>query len=218
MTHKQVDRFLIFLIIILSAACLYLINREDVVELSNETQYVALTDSAQDIVTNIQIEPSPSVGDVVFDSGVVKNGVVGYFAYGAFVIAVPDWMVNNWYNTQGEIAGLTIFSPRATDGNRDFSDIVIYTATTTETMNAAYLFEKDKDADVSEILLSRSGDFRIYHTERQVGDRIYSTYYIDGNGKTGTFQFDADVKNYYKYSIKIKEFINGIGVGEKVRG
>jgi len=219
MTHKQVDRLLIFLIIILSAACLYLVNKNEAVDLSNESQYVASTDSAQDIVSNIQIEPSPSIGDIVFDSGNVKSGVVGYFAGGAFVTAVPDWMANNWYSKDGEAKGFMVFAPRTTDDNRDFSDIVIYTATTTETMNAAYLFEMARvGTDISEIILGQGGDLRIYHTEQQITDRVFSTYYIDGNGKTGVFNFDADVKNYYKYSVKIKEFINGLGVGGKVRG
>ena len=218
MKNKQLDYFLIALIIILSAICLYLINKRDVVDLSNQTKYVALTDSTQDIVSNIQIEPSPSIGDMVFDSGNVKNGVVGYFAGGAFVTTIPDWMANNWISKTGNTPEVTIFSPRTTEENRDFSDIIVVTATTTETMNAAYLFQVDREPNVSEILLSPSGDFRIYHTERHQGDWVYSTYYIDGKGKTGRFHFSADMKNYYKYSVKIKEFIFGLGVNEEVRG
>ncbi len=215
MTHKQLDYFLIFLIIVLSAACLYFINVGDNSTVAYQAEYVAKSDD----ITVINLQPTYSVGDIVFDSGDVKNGVVGYFAGGAFVTTLPDWMVNNWISKTDDVPGTTVFSPRTTDETRDFSDIVVYTTATSETANAEYFFERDKiAANVAEVLLGRNGDFRIYHIETEVAGRVFSRYYIDGNGMTGIFTFDASSKNYYKYSVKIKEFINGLGVNEKVRG
>ncbi len=212
MKNKQLEFLLISVIVVLSAACLYLINKGEV-----RTSYTAIPD-ATEIIKVISTNDN-QINDIVFDSGTEESNVVGYFANGAFTTVVPSWMANNWYSKVGEVSDTTVFSPRTADSNRDFTDIVVYTASTSETLNAAYLFDKDNDdAIVSEILIGQNGDFRIYHTESRKDGRIFSKFYIDGNGQTGIFTFDASEKNYYKYSVKIKEFIFGLGVSEEVRG
>lgn len=212
MNNKQLEVLLISVIVVLSATCLYLINKEEA-----HTSYTSIPDAVE-IIKVISTNDN-QINDIVFDSGTEASNVVGYFANGAFTTVVPSWMANNWYSKDGEVSGTTVFSPRTVDSNRDFSDIVVYTASTSETLNAAYLFDKDNDdAIVSEILIGQNGDFRIYHTESRKDGRIFSKFYIDGNGQTGIFTFDASEKNYYKYSVKIKEFVFGLGVSEEVRG
>jgi len=216
MKNKQVEYLLISLIVILSGACLYLINREQGV-VSIPSNIVEYKDTDEEI-QYIEIK-SEELGDVVFNSkpqyGV--SNVVGYFAGGAFITEVPNWMADNWYSKSS--VGVTTFTPNSSNLNRDFSDITILTSTTSETMNAEHLYGIEKNtADVAEIVLGKKGDFRIYHIENIENGTVYSKYYIDGNGKTGIFTFSADERNYYKYSVKIKEFIYGLSVGEEIRG
>lgn len=216
MKNKQVEYLLIFLIVILSGACLYLINKEHEV-VSIPSSIVEYKDTDEEI-QYIEIK-SEELGDVVFNSkpqyGV--SNVVGYFAGGAFITEVPNWMADNWYSKSEY--GVTTFAPRPSNLHKDFSDIVILVSTTSETMNAEYLYGTEKDtADVAEIILGKKGEFRIYHIENIDSGTVFSRYYIDGNGKTGIFTFSADERNYYKYNVKIKEFIYGLSVGEEIRG
>jgi hypothetical protein len=216
MKNKQLEYLLIFIIIILTATCLYLINREQgVVSIpSNTVEYK----NTEEEIQYIEII-SEELGDVVFNTKpkFEGSGVTVYFDGDAFITELPNWMADYWYSNSD--AGMTTFSPRPFNLYKDFSDITILTSTTSETMNAEYLYGIEKNtADVAEIVLGKNGDFRIYHIENIKNGIVFSKYYIDGNGKTGIFTFSADATNYYKYSLKIKEFIYGLSVSGEVRG
>lgn len=172
------------------------------------------------------ISPPPSSPSDVFASTPQTNtsSVVGYFASGAFVTELPDWIAENWISPKSA-ENSTIFTPREIIADRDFSDITIVSGDTNEIYNAEYLFENNKahargegKLVNSEIILNESSDMRIYHIERSLMGTIYSLYYIDGNGKTAEISFSAEETNYFTYSSKIKEFIRGLSKGSEPRG
>ena len=170
---------------------------------------------------------SPSyVFDSVFDSEprAGKSNVVGYFASGAFVTDLPEWISQNWMSPESA-PDTVIFTPRDTIASRDFSDITIVSRDTSEIYNAEYLFEDNKlhargegKLVNSEVILNETSDMRIYHIERSLLGMIYSTYYIDGNGKTAEITFSASEATYFPYSSKVKEFIRGLSKGGEPRG
>lgn len=160
----------------------------------------------------------------VFDSSSKSNNqstVVGYIAGGAFVFNnLPAWIVENWKTTNKEGDVIT-FTPREEISDRDFSDIVMEIATTTEQFNADYLYNSYSKSQgmnagkllIAEIFFNSAGDTRVHHVQRLFGTGIEDTFYIDGNGKTVMITFKASPDNYVRYGAKIKEFVQGIGKG-----
>lgn len=152
------------------------------------------------------------------------SNAVGYFAGGAFLTYVPDWIVEHWGSGGSNDGTLTTFYPRdIASTSRDFSDIVITAQASTEVFSADWLFENEKKEGGkavvnAEIFVNEEEDMRIYHIEKAIGDRIEEKYFIDGNGKTGVFEFSSSKRNYYYYSVKVKEFIRGLTLAKGPRG
>lgn len=177
------------------------------------------------VYKNGELKEREEIKDI-FESSPRPNNVsnvVGYFASGAFVFNnVPDWIVEHWGDKGDKTDNVFAFSPREEIPGRDFSDIVIEVSTTTEQFNASYLYETQsksiKDLMIAEIFLNSVGDTRIHHIQRRLAGGIEDIFYIDGNGKTATVTFQAQLENYAKYGTKIREFVQGIGKGEAPRG
>ncbi len=172
--------------------------------------------------------------------GGTYGNIIGYFARGNFFTYIPQWIPDNW--SMKDLPGYSIkFSPKVPEGETvDFSDIVVSVATTTEKYNAETLYSKEAStADktsclvgsrcevrdpsdsiiTSEILLSTVGDTRIYHLAESLSDgTIQDRFFIDGRDLTATITFSADKDTYPLYENKIREFVQGIGKGDAVRG
>jgi hypothetical protein len=88
------------------------------------------------------------------------SNVVGYFAGGAFLTYIPQWMADNWsIDSTSDGATTTITPNKPTSNKKDFSDIVINVAPTDETFNAEWLFESNKkDSIVSEVIINEAAD------------------------------------------------------------
>lgn len=231
MQNKQIIYSLIALIVIIviiGGSCLYYIS-------NNQTAIIEYKQtSKEDEPTIIElntpkvIEKQIDIGEINFNqyftsntpSGNEVSNVVGYFAGGAFLTYVPQWMADNWMNDSSDNGNMTIFTTKSPSSiKKDFSDIVIKTQTTDETFNAEWLFQNNKKgALVSEVILNTEGDMVVYHTEKQNGEYIEETFYIDGTGKTGVFTFSASQENYYKYNTRVKEFIQGLRKSGSPRG
>ena len=85
--------------------------------------------------------------------------------------------------------------------------------------NQYYSDIADNDALIlSEVILNSAQDTRIYHVERKMNDRIFDTFYVDGNNKTAQVNFDYSYANYKIYSPKIREFVEGLGKGSVPQG
>lgn len=165
----------------------------------------------------------------VFDSSPRSNNqsnVVGYIAGGAFIFNhLPDWIVENW-KTTNKGGDMITFTPKEEITDRDFSDIVMEIATTTEQFNADYLYSAYSKAQgmnagrllIAEIFFNSVGDTRVHHVQRLFGTGIEDTFYIDGNGKTVMITFKASPDNYVRYGAKIKEFVQSIGKGGTPQG
>ncbi|MES3030978.1 MAG: hypothetical protein V4697_01035 [Patescibacteria group bacterium] len=174
--------------------------------------------------TVIQVETKTPSNAFSSTPNSAYSNVVGYFAYGAFVTELPDWLSQNWMSPKTS-DDTTVFVPRVNSAGRDFSDIVITSKNTDELWNAEYLFE-DNIAHAqgegtlvnSEIILNETSDMRIYHIERAMEGWVYALYYIDGDGKTAEISFSAQEANYFNYSSKVKEFIQGLSKGSEPRG
>ncbi len=167
------------------------------------------------------------------------SNIVGHFGYGNFSLYMPQWISDHWKMESIANGGMK-FSPKLQIENRDFSDITIALATTTESSNAETLYSENLPADkrklcisgsrcdapendvsiiTSEILISTVSDTRIYHIARLVPyGRIQDSFYIDGRELTATIHFSAPQENYALYEPKIKEFVQGIGKAEAPQG
>lgn len=167
-----------------------------------------------------------------------STNVVGYFAYGNFLIDMPRWVIDYWKETNLENGGMKFAV--VTDEPVDFGDITIALATTTEIYNAETLYmnefpasikrvcisgarceipESDVSIVTSEILIGTIGDTRIYHIARLVPHgQIQDSFFIDGKELTATVHFSSSKENYSVYEAKVKEFVQGIGKGGAVRG
>lgn len=222
---------LIVLVVMIGGTCLYVINNNQVKIV--EYKQDSYKDNPSNItVTEIPQEEAPiekkNVGDENLKRFFTSNtpagnevsNVVGYFAGGAFLTYVPQWMVENWSSGSNVDGSVTTFSPKDSyKATKDFSDIVIKASQTDETYNAEWLFQSNKSNSlVAEVILNVEGDMRIYHIEKQDGDNIQETFYIDGDKKTGIFIFSASQENYYKYNVRVKEFIQGLRKGGVARG
>lgn len=155
------------------------------------------------------------------------SNVVGYISGGAFYIYVPNWMVDNWRieSLQEDNSIIRITPNDKIIQTGDYSDIYVKSYETDEKDNALNLYNLDlKDKTNSgkiinnEIILNEENDTRSYNIERENNKRIYFTSYIDGNGKTIKIDFDSSKENYYKYIVKIKEFIRGLVNPSSIKG
>lgn len=155
------------------------------------------------------------------------SNVVGYIAGGAFYIYVPNWMVDNWRieSLQEDDSIIRITPNDKIIQTGDYSDIYVKSYETDEKDNALNLYNLDlKDKTNSgkiinnEIILNEENDTRSYNIERENNKRIYFTSYIDGNGRTIKIDFDSSKENYYKYIVKIKEFIRGLVNPSSIKG
>ncbi len=145
------------------------------------------------------------------------SNVVGYFASGAFVISVPEWLVQHWTSTSTDTFGSMAFLPREDVEGVDFSRIEIYIRPTDELFNAEWLFTEDKKDEhvATDTYLNLAEDMKIYYINSVRGNRTYLTFYADGNNKTARITFNAANKNADKYIPKIKELVSNIGTGRR---
>ncbi|MEY2664504.1 MAG: hypothetical protein RIT04_312 [Candidatus Parcubacteria bacterium] len=171
----------------------------------------------------------------------VYGNVVGYFSYGAFVIYVPDWFVDNWKMTEIDVqTGLTItasstleintMSPRDYDGPRSFSDIVMKIVPIDEASNAEYQYQQelltkayDQKGVVADrgILVNHDQSGYIYYVQRvnSETEKYTDIYFIDGHKKTARIEFSVTGSaDYLKFSPKVKELVDGLGEGKGVQG
>lgn len=152
------------------------------------------------------------------------SNIIGYLAYGAFVINVPDWTVEHWASRSGEVPGSTVFYPRNLQGPRDFSDIVVNVLSSREDFNAEYLYDRDRTDSIAaapmitESFLNDSQDTIIYHVQRSSTAMVYDTFYLDGFNSTATISFSANRENYGKHGPKVREFVRGLGKGGQPQG
>ena len=158
----------------------------------------------------------------------MTSNIVGYFANGAFVWYVPDWLVTNWkmvpYGPQG-----MVFTPLVRDDPNNFSDISFSVASSTELYNADNLYQTRLDTALKSDLISHEvllnqheGDTismqietntRIYHIIDRDADGIHmrDAYYMDGNGKTLVIMFEAKSEIFSQFTDKIRNMVEGIG-------
>lgn len=171
--------------------------------------------------TPVQVAPDP-----FSDNGHPSNmsNVVGYFAYGAFLTTLPDWLSDHWKSVPGNSADDLLFTPQDQIQNRDFSDIIVTVWPTDETTNAENLYDKQidprfelKEVITKETILNNSGDTYIYHIQELYEGKYYDTYYLDGVKKTAKVEFSSTAENFLRYSAKIKEFVQGLS-GSVSRG
>lgn len=162
------------------------------------------------------------------------SNIVGYFAGGSFYWYVPGWIEQNWNISKSNANGGFTISPKVSIPDRTFSDIVIAVNPSTETYNANVLYEQDRNSKegrliINEVLLNKHGqgtitvnmetNTRIYHVQREIGNKIYDRYYLDGSGgKTAYVVFYATTEDFSKYELKIREFVEGIGTGTPPQG
>lgn len=204
------------------------------IEYKNEVTYIAPRVPAEQQNPIAQREspvPEPQFNlDYLFDEKPVNTGkpygysnVVGYFARGAFAWYVPGWLEEDWFiNNNANDEGMTI-TPKKPITNSPISDIVLTVSTSTETFNAATLFEFQKENALitSEVLLNKHTEggvtilietnTRIYHVQKEVGERIVDLYFMDGNNMTLSVSFSALKEYFPAVAPKIREMIQGIG-------
>jgi hypothetical protein len=120
---------------------------------------------------------------------------------------------------------IMVITPKDNIKFRDYSDIYIKSYETDEKSNALNLYNLDLSDKTklgkiinNEIVVNDEYDTRSYNIERENNKQIYFTSYIDGNGKTIKIDFDSSKENYYKYILKIKEFIKGLVNSSDIRG
>ncbi len=167
------------------------------------------------------------------------SNVIGFFSSGAFFWYVPDWVVEHWRVDHSGITTMVI-SPKDDTKPRDFSDIVISIASSTENMNAETLYSREthsseyilcltntrcesrqagSDILISEVILSPIGDTRIYHIARlSANGTVTDRFFFDGVAVTATATFSAPKEKYGTYGLKIRELIQGIGKGTAPQG
>jgi len=108
------------------------------------------------------------------DYPVYSSNVVGYFAHGAFILDWPNWLVENWHTIKSQNSDDMIFTPNVDILNRDFSDIAIVVQKSTENYNADTLYGNDLNNKsgllISEVILNKAEDLRVYHIERSLGN------------------------------------------------
>lgn len=199
---------------------------------SFKDQVFVQTPVTVDVVNKNNININTSL-DYLFDNGVNDpkySNIVGYFAQGAFAFYIPEWLVKNWNLKDVPESEDMYFTPKELVAKNTVSDITITVRNSTETLNAETLFENEKKNSlvISEILLSKHTDggikiimedsTRIYHIQKEVNERVYDSYYIDGNNKTVMVQFSSDKENFSKYSTKIRDFVEGIGELKAIQG
>ena len=151
------------------------------------------------------------------------GSTVGYFGNGAFVMSVPNWVTLHWQIEMGVASsGSMTLIPKDNSAPRDFSDIVISVGPATETQNAAWYYNNNRNIPVpqgvsmvSEVINNEAGNMRIYHITKIQGQMFYETYYFDAENKTASLTFYANKDKYLEYSLKIKEFVTGIGTGKE---
>jgi hypothetical protein len=135
-------------------------------------------------------------------------------------------MSDNWrIMSLQEDDSIMIITPKDNIKFRDYSDIYIKSYKTDEKSNALNLYNLDLSDKAklgkiinNEIVVNDEYDTRSYNIERENNKQIYFTSYIDGNGKTIKIDFDSSKENYYKYILKIKEFIKGLVNSSDIRG
>jgi hypothetical protein len=160
------------------------------------------------------------------------SNVVGYILGGAFELYVPNWVMDHWLLDTSKTYQVTV-RPKDTSTARDFSNIEIYFATSTETYNAETLYsnqikndgkticitnsrcesaEQSGNIITSEIILGDIGDTYIYHIARMTPDSMVTDYfYFDGQELTGEAIFSVNKSDYGTYGLKVRQFIQGIG-------
>ncbi len=161
------------------------------------------------------------------------SNVVGYLGGGAFAFYVPDWIVNKWKidSVKDDPDNLgVIIHPITPILDKKLSDIVVTIRKSGETFNANTLFENLKKTPIiiSEVLLNKHTEggikivtetnTRIYHIQYEDKDKMYDWYFIDGNNNTMSISFSSDKENFYKYSTKIRDFVEGISEVKALQG
>ncbi len=117
--------------------------------IENSLPVVSQASSTETVVETVPVNtarPKP-YPDVFMERESVKHysNIVGYLFGGAFIISLPDWFGDNWGSDNSNSFTQMVFFPKVEVKDRDFSDIVFLVATTTETFNAATLYESDKN-------------------------------------------------------------------------
>lgn len=183
------------------------------------------TESSSSVVTVPESLVANPPSDV-FEEGPRNSNtsnVVGYFANGAFLIEVPEWIVQGWsIDTSTDQNTMTI-SPRSSIENRDFSDIVVTHEPTSETFNAEYLYDLEpkvghRPVVNKEIFFNDTLDMRVYLIETQLADTMFATFFVDGKGKTAKVIFSANKTNYYYYVWKVRQFLKSLTLAAEPRG
>lgn len=231
-TYKRALPGIIILIAILVVSTIYWSGKKTIV---TKPEIIAPAPSVSNAPENATANETTSSSDVVaervadgFDAfssspSAGSSNVVGYFASGGFVMYLPDWTAEHWMTEKGENPDSLVFVPRiAANTPRDYSDIDITVNPTDELMNAAWLYEKGRNAPLpagssisSEVMQNEVGDMRIYHITTVDANKFYETFFLDGNGKTAIITFSANKDAYLEYSTKVKELVRGIGIGKE---
>jgi len=193
-------------------------------QVTNQT--AASTTGANSIVTGYEPRTPYYAGEmdvfVAIDRTERASNVVGYLGSGgSFVMDVPDWIVDHWRSDTGD-GDVFTFTPKDNVDLKDFSDIGIFLQSTTEQYNASTLYDMERSSKtgliLAEVLLNDAGDMRIYHVERFDGDMISDDFYMDGNSKTAKVQFYSDKFAHDVAGTKVREFVEGFGVGHGPQG
>lgn len=159
------------------------------------------------------------------------SNIVGYFAEGAFVWYVPDWLIENWEMKQYQDRGYTItFTPKEEIDLKKVTQISFYYEPSSETFNAATMYDESSSNKVliKEILLSQhkqgtlqiliEPETRIYHLQEESINMISDLYMMDGNGYTLRINFSADKEIFNRYANKIRDMVEGISESKAPQG
>jgi hypothetical protein len=116
-------------------------ENESILNISPSTPLEISTGNGAEMVVS-SLKPSLDVFSGTRDPN--TSNVVGYIGYGAFIVYVPDWIMDHWTSEPNEKGSIFTFGLRQELPDRNFSDILINMATSTEEFNANTLYELDR--------------------------------------------------------------------------
>jgi hypothetical protein len=200
----------------------------------NQIDSLLMPQMPQTVVTAVVIDDADLFTSIQDGGQNNISNVVGYFANGSFYWYVPDWVADHWIASDFGAFGGVVLKPREDIFTRTFSDITIAVNPSSETYNALTMYDEDRKSSegkliIDEVFLNKHTDggiaiqmetnTRIYHVQREVAGKTYDRYYIDGSGgKSLYLNFSALTSDFYKYEKKIRELVEGIGMGIQPQG
>ena len=211
---KKTYSILVLISIVTIVGCVYVVSeaQKKTVDSTNNSQL-------KSYAYLFQHKENPYIGNTV-----------GYFAHGAFLWYVPDWLPDNWHEVSRDDSGSMTWAPNVREDPYVFSNIEFYVATSTETFNAAYLYDKDQSTSMGsyqvsfkEVLMNKTSggtlvlpietSTRIYHVmgTNFDGSQTSDTYYLDGGNKTLRILFTADTDIISQFENNIRDMVERIG-------